>query len=92
MARRRFSEKQKTALLAKFERWEGSAAAFCRKQRLSYQTLRGWRMKKPTAVEASSFVEVELETSASRPVQGATALVAELELEAGVVLRVFRQR
>ena len=40
---KRFSEKQRAALLARFERWEGSAAAFCRKHGLSYQTLRGWR-------------------------------------------------
>ena len=95
MARRNFSEKQKAGFLAKFERWEGSAAAFCRKQRLSCQTLRSWRLgaaKQVVAAKAPEFVEVELEVSRPRQTREGAEPVAELDLGAGVVLRVFAVR
>ena len=90
MARKKFSEEQKTALLAKFERWDGSAASFCRKQRLSYQTLRSWRLRaqnKAIVATPAEFVEVEVELG--QGVKGVPKPVAELDLGAGVVLRVF---
>ncbi len=92
---KRFSEKQRVALLARFERREGSAAAFCRKFRLSYQTLRGWQRaaaQSSQKVESPGFVEVELapQLSASvAPVEARRAPVAELELGAGIILRVY---
>ncbi len=96
---RRFSEKQRAAVLAKFERWEGSAAAFCRKFRLSYQTLRGWQRsaaRKPhtrETRETPGFVEVELRPRPAAPIEvrGREA-VAELDLGSGVVLRVYALR
>ena len=91
---KRFSEKQRATLLAKFERWEGSAAAFCRKFRLSYQTLRGWQRsaaRKPRTSETPAFVEVELIPRSAAPRTRREA-VAELELGSGVVLRVYALR
>lgn len=91
MARKRFSEKQKTALLAKFECWDGSVVDFCRKQGVSYQTLRNWRLKRQTGGKAAEFVEVELKARPLQLEQDATSPLAELDLGAGVILRVFRQ-
>jgi transposase-like protein len=89
---KRFSEKQRAALLARFERWEGSAAAFCRKHGLSYQTLRGWRRSASAnspPVEAPRFVEIELRPEITAPSELRRQPVAELDLGAGVVLRVY---
>ena len=90
---KRFSEKQRAGLLARFESWEGSAAAFCRKHGLSYQTLRGGRRgaagHSPPA-EAPRFVEVELRSEVAAPPEERREPIAELELGAGVVLRVYR--
>lgn len=92
MARRKFSEKQKRSFLAKFEAWDGSAAAFCRKHRLSYQTLRAWRLRAARPAEPAKpleFVEVEVVADRSGVMPGSAPPVAEIELGAGVVLRVF---
>ena len=89
---KRFSEKQRTELLAKFGHWEGSAADFCRKHRLSYQTLRSWReaATKTAKVGGSPrFVEVEVLGGASGAREEGCRPVAELDLGAGVVLRVY---
>lgn len=91
---KRFSEKQRAALLVKFERWEGSAAAFCRKFRLSYQTLRGWQRsaaRTPRTGETPAFVELELKTRSAAP-RACREAVAELALGSGVVLRVYALR
>jgi transposase-like protein len=89
---KRFSEKQRAALLAGFERWEGSAAAFCRRHGVSYQSLRGWRRTSAAGaapVEAPRFLEVELRRGPVTPVESPRAPVAELELGLGVILRVY---
>lgn len=60
---KRFSEKRRAELLAKFERWKGGTAVFCRKHRVSYQSLRTWRQAQARScqpVRAAQFVEVEL--------------------------------
>jgi hypothetical protein len=94
---KRFSEKQRSGFLAKFEHWEGSAAGFCRKHGLSYQSLLNWRRSaasRPRAEEPVGFVEFELCSEPAPPAPPAHSetrrgAVVELELGAGVVLRVY---
>ena len=109
---KRFSERQRAALLAKFERRDGSAAAFCRRHGVSSQTLRVWRRAKSKGRQSAQpmeFVEVELRpqdpkdggSHANPACQGDLSRrsaakteaqrrpVAELDLGAGVVLRLF---
>lgn len=93
--RKRFSEKQRSGFLAKFERWEGSAAGFCRKHGISYQSLLNWRRSAPCRTkpeEPTRFVEFDLSSEPVPPASPAlreSEAVAELELGAGVVLRVY---
>jgi transposase-like protein len=90
MSRRRYTEDEKTEFLAEFDRHGGSAAAFCREHGLVYQTFMTW-CRRPTAdlVESAhtpEFVEVELE--APRRDRRDYGSLVELELGAGMILRI----
>lgn len=99
MARRRYTEEKKAELVRKFERDGGSAAGFCRKHRLPYQSFLAWRRASkapPTgAAGAVEFQEVEVVSSEARstPAPAAVAPVVELVLGGGgMVLRVYEPR
>ena len=95
--RKRYSEKQRSGFLTKFECWDGSAAEFCRKHGLSYQSFLNWRRNaaaQPRTEEPPRFVEFDLSPEPAPPAPPASResrreAVAELELGAGVVLRVY---
>ena len=89
MSRRRYTEKQRQALVAKFERSDTSAAAFCRKHRLNYQVFLRWRRAESLAAEpAPEFLEIEVPCPA--PGSGSTETV-ELSFPSGLVLRIYPQ-
>jgi hypothetical protein len=78
--------------LAKFESGGVSAAAFCRKHGLSYQTFLGWRRgaaQRPRTAESTRFVEIELQSAPAGPIAPSHKAVAELDLGQGVVLRIY---
>ena len=95
MSGRRYTDKKKRALLRKFERHGGTAAAFCRENGVGYHSFLGWRRDaQREAAEQSGpaqFVEVEVpreETNQSHPATGAAAV--ELVLGGGMVLRIYQ--
>jgi len=88
MSRRRFTEKQRLALVDKFDRSGTSAAAFCRKHRLTYQSFLRWRREATQQAEpAPEFVEIEV----PRPSPGPRAETVELTFPSGLVLRIEQQ-
>lgn len=91
MATKRFNEKQRARFLAKFDRWDGSAAGFCRKHGLSYQSFLNWRRSgtRPGVEEPTRFVELELQSEPPSHLEARREALAELELGAGMVLRVY---
>ena len=89
MSHRRYTEKERKAWLAKFDHSTTSAAAFCRKHRLSYQSFLCWRREeKRRCGPVAEFVEVEVPRPATG--RGATEAV-ELAFPGGLVLRVIQQ-
>ena len=89
MSHRRYTDKERKAWLAKFEQSNTSAAAFCRKHRLSYQSFLGWRKElNRVAVAAAEFVEVEVPRQATG--SGVNEAV-ELAFPGGLVIRVIQQ-
>ena len=88
MSRRRYTDEEKARLLAEFQAC-GSTAAFCREHGLCYQTFLNWRRAAPgdeAFPERPEFIELDL----GRPVRAAPAVLIELELGDGIVLRVRR--
>lgn len=92
MSQRRLTNQQKGEFLAKFAASGMSAAAFCRRHGLPYQSFLRWQQTGaggPAAAEPARFVEVELGPRHDAGAPGGRQPVAELELGAGVVLRVY---
>jgi transposase-like protein len=92
MSRRRYTEEEKRKFLGEFERAGGSAAAFCREHGLAYQTLLAWRRKSKSelcAAKEVEFVEVEMQGSGQRAMQGGADPAVELVLAGGSVLRIY---
>jgi len=87
MPRIHYTSEEKSRLLAKFEEASTSAAAFCRAEGLSYQTFLNWRRSASDtgSAELPRFIEVEL-GAAPRPA-AVPAMLVELELGGGIVLR-----
>jgi transposase-like protein len=89
MSRRRFTEKQRQALVAKFEQSSTSAAAFCRKHQLTYQVFLRWRRAASGGAEpAPEFLEIEVPSPAAG---SGTAESVELTFPSGLVLRIQPQ-
>lgn len=89
MSHRRYTDKEREAWLAKFEQSNTSAAAFCRKHRLSYQSFLCWRREERRRGEpVAEFVEVGVPRPATG--RGVTEAV-ELAFPGGLVLRVIQQ-
>jgi len=89
MSRRRYTDEEKARLLAEFQACGSTAAAFCREHRLCYQTFLNWRRAAPgdeAFPERPEFIELDL----GRPVRAAPAVLIELELGDGIVLRIRR--
>ena len=96
------AQKRRAALLREFEGSGLPMAEFCRRRKIGYSTMSAWR-KAGRREAAASFVEVE--TAAAAPsvhdcpgvargkgLQGhAGAVLAELVLPGGAVLRVYQQ-
>ena len=75
------------ALMADFDRWEGSQVSFCKARGVPLKTFQGWRRKfgltsTAAAGKPGGFVEI---AAASRP-----GWDVELSLGDGVVLRLRR--
>ena len=81
------SEAERQALMAEYERWDGTQIGFCEARGVAPRTLMDWfRKRRPAAaaptVEPASFVEVAAGSGRGWDV--------ELSLGDGVVLRVRR--
>lgn len=88
MSYRRYTEEERAAWLAGFERFTGSAASFCREQGLSYQSFLRWRRETtPKATGAPEFLELEFPCPA--PVPGAESV--ELIFPGGLIVRINPQ-
>jgi len=89
MSHRRYSEKQRQAWVAKFERTGSSAAAFCRKHQLNYQAFLRWRRE---PADQSQLVPEFLEVEVPRPsAGGAPSETVEFIFPSGLVLRIQPQ-
>ena len=81
------SESHWRALMADFERWDGTQASFCEARGVSRKTLQGWRRRlgltAPSAARAGGFVEIA--AASADP-----GWDVELSLGAGVTLRLRR--
>ena len=85
--RRVRSEAEWLALMADFERWDGSQVSFCESRGVSVKSFQGWRRKRGLAGRASAgkpggFVEI---AAAAGP-----GWDVELSLGDGVTLRLRR--
>lgn len=92
MSRRRYTDEEKARLLDEFHAGGATAAAFCREQGLCYQTFLNWRRAAPddsTPPERTEFIELDL-ARAPRP-EADPAMLVELDLGGGIVLRVRRE-
>lgn len=96
MSRGRFTEQDKAGLLAQFERSGSTAAAFCRKKGLAYQTFLNWRRTRGAVAVGhgaqgaeAEFEEVELPASDPRPRRVPGDPAVELILAGGSVLRIY---
>ena len=88
MSHRRYTEKERKAWLAKCDQSTTSAAAFCRKHRLSYQGFLCWRREANRAAgSATEFIEVDV----PRPVGRMANEAVELSFPGGLVLRIIQQ-
>ncbi len=92
MSRMRFTATEKAGLLTEFEDSGLSAAGFCRRENLRYQTFLNWRRKaaREHFPEAPAFIELPFAPEPPPP-DPAGALTVELELCSGVVLRIRTQ-
>ncbi len=69
------SEVERQALLAEFERWDGTQADFCEAKSVSTKTFRSWRRRyapaaAATAGKPASFVEIEAAAGPADPESG----------------------
>ncbi len=88
MSYRRYTEEERAAWLARFERFTGSAVSFCREQELNYQSFLRWRREAASeAPGAPEFIELALPSPASAPA-GETV---ELIFPGGLTLRINPQ-
>ena len=88
MSRRRYTEKQREAWVAKFDRCDSSAAAFCRRHRLNYQVFLRWQREAAKKAQPSpQFLEIEVPCPAPAP----QAQMVELTFPSGLVLRIHPQ-
>lgn len=88
MSYRRYTEEERAAWLARFERFTGSAVSFCREQGLNYQSFLRWRREvTPETTGAPEFIELALPCPASAP----AAETVELIFPGGLTLRINPQ-
>ena len=97
------AQKRRAALLREFEGSGLSMAEFCRRRKTGYSTMAAWRRAAGRREAAPSFVEVETVAAApsghdfpgaargERLPWHAGAVLAELVLPGGAVLRVYQQ-
>ena len=88
MSRRRYTDKQRQAWVAKFDRSSSSAAAFCRRHRLNYRNFLRWRRVAGVETEpAPEFLEIEVPC----PAGSGAAEAVEVAFPSGLVLRIHPQ-
>jgi transposase-like protein len=91
MSRRRYTDKQRQGWVAKFERSTSSAAAFCSKHQLNYQSFLRWRREAGGGAESGpEFLELEVPCPAGTG--EAEPEMVELTFPSGLVLRIQPQR
>ena len=97
MSRRRYTDKEKARIIREFEQHDGSAADFCRRHEVSYQSFMNWRRRaegshpgSDAAPRPSEFLEFELGAAHNR--QAFAATIVELEFGGGMVLRICPPR
>lgn len=87
--RQRYTVKDKTRWLDEFAAYGGTAAAFCRKRGISYQSFMQWRRAAggaSAAEPATGFVEIDL--APRRESAPVVAALVELDFGGGLVLRI----
>ncbi len=87
MTYRRYTEEERAAWLAKFERSTASAAAFCREHEISYGSFMRWRAQaesEPTVPEPAEFIELDV----PRPAPAQSGQSVELSFPCGLTLRI----
>ena len=101
MNRQSLSESEKTEWVELFENYDLSAAAFCREFSLPYASFLKWRRELPSSPDGAAgngggpeppaTVEfLEVIAGSSQPQTPTHCVLAELELGAGYMLRVYR--
>ena len=87
--RRRYTDEDKARWLEEFATHGGTAAAFCRKRGLGYQSFMQWRRatgRSATAEPAADFVEIDF--APRRETASAAGALVELDFGGGLVLRI----
>ena len=95
MTYRRYTEEERAAWLAKFERTTVSAAAFCREHGISYGSFMRWRGNaapgpgpEPGAIEPAEFIELEIPRPPSEAPPVPCAQSVEIDFPCGLTLRI----
>jgi len=93
MTYRRYTEEERAAWLAKFERTTASCAAFCREHGISYGSFMRWRggaAPEPTSEpESAEFIELEVPPSPPGPPPESGQQSVELSFPCGLTLRII---
>jgi transposase-like protein len=93
---KRYTQAEKSRFLRKFERSGGGAAAFCRRQKLSYHTFLKWRREadgaREAAAEPAQFVELEVKRAEVEIPPAVAGPSVELVLGGGMILRIYPQQ
>jgi transposase-like protein len=94
MSRRHHTDKEKSRIIREFQHHHGSTADFCRIHGISFQTFANWRRRPEVSLaskpDTSEFFEFEIGAKPDR--RPASSPLAELELGAGMILRIFPTR
>ena len=85
----RTSRDERLALVDEQERSGLTASAFCRERGIGYQNFLRWKRTRVPESAAGSPAFVELAVESSAPIAPVPAVVAELSLGGGIVLKVF---
>jgi transposase-like protein len=85
----RTSRDERLALVDEQERSGLTASAFCRERGIGYQNFLRWKRTTVPELTAGSPAFVELAVESAAPSAPVPAVVAELSLGGGIVLKVF---
>jgi transposase-like protein len=94
MSRRHHTDKEKSRIIREFQNHHGSTTDFCRIHGISSQTFANWRRRPEVSLaskpDTSEFFEFEIGAKPDR--LPASSPLVELELGAGMILRIFPAR